>query len=44
MNKHRFDRIMTSTRTTQVEAKPDALWVTFEAPVRRRSRNPTTPC
>jgi len=30
MNKHRFDRIMTSTRTTQVEAKPDALWVTFE--------------
>jgi len=30
MNKHRFDRIMTSTRTTMVEAKPDALWVTFE--------------
>jgi dihydrolipoamide dehydrogenase len=30
MNKHRFDRIMTSTRTTKVEAKPDALWVTFE--------------
>jgi dihydrolipoamide dehydrogenase len=30
MNKHRFDRIMTSTRTTKVEAKPEALWVTFE--------------
>ena len=30
MNKHRFERIMTSTKTTQVEAKPDALWVTFE--------------
>jgi len=30
VNKHRFDRIMTSTRTTKVEAKPDALWVTFE--------------
>ncbi len=30
MNRHRFDRIMTSTRTTKVEAKPDALWVTFE--------------
>jgi dihydrolipoamide dehydrogenase len=30
INKHRFDRIMTSTRTTKVEAKPDALWVTFE--------------
>jgi dihydrolipoamide dehydrogenase len=30
MNKHRFDRVMTSTRTTKVEAKPDALWVTFE--------------
>jgi dihydrolipoamide dehydrogenase len=32
VNKHRFDRIMTSTRTTAVEAKPDALWVTFEGP------------
>jgi dihydrolipoamide dehydrogenase len=30
MNRHRFDRVMTSTRTTKVEAKPDALWVTFE--------------
>ncbi|MEP7183934.1 MAG: dihydrolipoyl dehydrogenase [Betaproteobacteria bacterium] len=30
MNKHRFDRIMVGTRTTKVEAKPDALWVTFE--------------
>ncbi len=30
MNKHRFDRMMTSTRTTMVVAKPDALWVTFE--------------
>jgi dihydrolipoamide dehydrogenase len=30
VNKHRFDRIMTSTRTTKVEARPDALWVTFE--------------
>jgi dihydrolipoamide dehydrogenase len=32
VNKHRFDRIMVSTRTTAVEAKPDALWVTFEGP------------
>jgi dihydrolipoamide dehydrogenase len=31
-NKHRFDRIMLSTKTTAVEAKPDALWVTFEGP------------
>ncbi len=30
VNKHRFDRVMTSTRTTKVEARPDALWVTFE--------------
>jgi len=30
VNKHRFDRIMVGTRTTAVEAKPDALWVTFE--------------
>jgi len=30
VNKPRFDRIMTSTRTTKVEAKPDALWVAFE--------------
>ena len=32
VNKHRFDRIMVSTKTTAVEAKPDALWVTFEGP------------
>ena len=32
MNKHRFDRIMLATKTTAVEAKPDALWVTFEGP------------
>jgi len=32
MNKPRFDRIMLSTKTTAVEAKPDALWVTFEGP------------
>ena len=32
MNKHRFDRIMLSTKTTAVEAKSDALWVTFEGP------------
>ena len=30
MNKPRFDRIMLSTKTTAVEAKPDALWVTLE--------------
>jgi dihydrolipoamide dehydrogenase len=30
LNKPRFDRIMLSTKTTAVEAKPDALWVTFE--------------
>ena len=32
VNKHRFDRIMVATRTTAVEAKPDALWVSFEGP------------
>jgi dihydrolipoamide dehydrogenase len=32
VNRHRFDRIMVSTRTTAVEAKPDALWVTFDGP------------
>jgi len=32
VNKHRFDRIMVATRTTAVEARPDALWVTFEGP------------
>ena len=30
VNKPRFDRIMLSTKTTAIEAKPDALWVTFE--------------
>jgi len=30
VNKPRFDRIMVSTKTTAVAAKPDALWVTFE--------------
>jgi dihydrolipoamide dehydrogenase len=29
-NKPRFDRIMVATKTTAVDAKPDALWVTFE--------------
>jgi dihydrolipoamide dehydrogenase len=29
-NKPRFDRVMLDTRTTAVEAKRDALWVTFE--------------
>ncbi len=28
-NKPRFDRVMLDTRTTAVEAKSDALWVTF---------------
>jgi len=32
VNKHRFDRMMLSTKTTKVEAKPDALWVTFDGP------------
>ena len=32
VNKHRFDRIMVGTKTTAVEAKPDALWVTFDGP------------
>ena len=30
MNKPRFDRIMLGTKTTGVEAKPDALYVKFE--------------
>ncbi len=30
MNKPRFDRILLGTKTTGVEAKPDALYVTFE--------------
>src|SRR5699024_9860631 len=29
-NKHRFDRVMLSTRTTQAEAKEDGIHVTFE--------------
>ena len=32
VNKPRFDRIMVGTKTTAVEAKPDALWVKFEGP------------
>ena len=44
VNKHRFDRIMTGTRTTAVEARPDALWVTFEGPGAPKDRSPTTPC
>ena len=32
VNKPRFDRIMVGTKTTAVEAKPDALWVTFQGP------------
>jgi dihydrolipoamide dehydrogenase len=30
VNKPRFDRIMLGTRTTAVQVKPDAVWVTFE--------------
>ena len=30
MNAHRFDNIMTSTKTVAVEAKPDGIYVTFE--------------
>jgi len=30
MNKHRFDRIMLKTKTVAMEAKPDAIYVTFE--------------
>ncbi len=30
MNRHRFDRIMVNTKTVKVEARPDAVWVTFE--------------
>ena len=29
-NKHRFDRIMLKTKTVAVEAKPDAIYVSFE--------------
>jgi dihydrolipoamide dehydrogenase len=29
-NKPRFDRVMVSTKTTAVAAKPDGLWVSFE--------------
>jgi len=29
-NKPRFDRVMVSTKTTGVAAKPDGLWVSFE--------------
>jgi len=30
MNAHRFDNIMTSTKTVAVEAKEDGIYVTFE--------------
>ena len=30
MNAHRFDNIMTGTKTVAVEAKPDGIYVTFE--------------
>lgn len=30
MNAHRFDNIMTNTKTVVVEAKPDGIYVTFE--------------
>jgi dihydrolipoamide dehydrogenase len=30
VNRHRFDRIMVNTKTVKVDAKPDAVWVTFE--------------
>ena len=30
MNEHRFDHIMTSTKTVAVEAKEDGIYVTFE--------------
>ncbi len=30
MNAHRFDNIMTNTKTVAVEAKPDGIYVTFE--------------
>jgi dihydrolipoamide dehydrogenase len=29
-NKHRFDRVMLKTKTAAIEAKPDAIYVTFE--------------
>jgi dihydrolipoamide dehydrogenase len=32
INRPRFDRVMVATRTTAVEAKSDALWVSFEGP------------
>jgi dihydrolipoamide dehydrogenase len=44
INKPRFDRMMLGTKTTAVEAKPDALYVKFEARMRRRSRSRTTRC
>ncbi len=30
MNEHRFDNIMTNTKTVAVEAKPDGIYVSFE--------------
>jgi len=32
VNRPRFDRVMVATRTTAVDARPDALWVSFEGP------------
>jgi len=31
-NEHRFDRILLSTKTVKVEAKPDGIWASFEGP------------
>ena len=38
MNEHRFDNIMTSTKTVAVEAKEDGIYVTFEG-----AKAPTEP-
>ncbi|MCA2999690.1 MAG: dihydrolipoyl dehydrogenase [Rhodocyclaceae bacterium] len=37
MNAPRFDNIMLNTKTVAVDAKPDGLWVTFEAGGKRQS-------
>ncbi len=36
MNAPRFDNIMLNTKTVAVDAKPDGLWVTFEADGKRQ--------
>jgi dihydrolipoamide dehydrogenase len=36
MNEKRFDNIMLKTKTVAVEAKPDGIWVTFEADGKRQ--------